>query len=52
MSECHSITENSDSDAQPRAGRGSAHGKIWVSDDFDAPMPDIEDDIIASIVRD
>ncbi|MBM3668394.1 MAG: DUF2281 domain-containing protein [Actinobacteria bacterium] len=52
MSKDHSITGNSDSNPQPRAGRGSAHGRIWIADDFDAPMPDIEGDVIASIVRD
>jgi prevent-host-death family protein len=25
-----------------RPGRGSLKGKIWMSDDFDDPMPDIE----------
>lgn len=25
-----------------RPGRGSLKGKIWLSDDFDDPMPDIE----------
>lgn len=25
-----------------RPGRGSLKGKIWISDDFDDPMPDIE----------
>lgn len=35
------------SDHGPRPGRGSARGRIWVSDDFDAPLPDIEDDFLA-----
>ena len=28
--------------AGQRPGRGSLKGKIWISDDFDDPMPDIE----------
>lgn len=31
----------------PRPGRGSARGRIWVSDDFDAPLADIEEDFVA-----
>jgi len=28
---------------RPRRKPGRLKGKIWMSDDFDAPMPDVED---------
>jgi|688.fasta_scaffold137156_2 prevent-host-death family protein len=35
------------SETGPRPGRGSARGRIWVSEDFDAPLADIEEDFLA-----
>lgn len=34
-----------------RPGRGSARGQITMSSDFDAPLPDLEEAIVASIAQ-
>ncbi len=34
-----------------RPGRGSARGQITMSSDFDAPLPDLEEAIVAAIAH-